>query len=156
MGGISFSCFLCCCFPSVSRSLTHHICLYCGLLRCIVGSAQVRGFCLPQQDRHSSSLCSSPSSFQACNPAELAGALFLFYPPAGGACACVCVCAHTQVMLLMLPMMIRVMNRHSQGRGCCVVMSSWLRGWELEGSMTSALGDRRRGEERGGKKTGKE
>lgn len=35
---------------------------------------------------------------------------------------------HRQVMLLMLPMMIRVMNRHSQGRGHRVMMSSWLRG----------------------------
>lgn len=61
---------------------------------------------------------------------------------------------HTQVMLLMLPMMIRVMNRHSQGRGCYVMMSSWLRGKELEGSMTSALGVRHRRDERGGEKQG--
>lgn len=55
-------------------------------------------------------------------------------------------CVHAQVMLLMLAMMIRVMNRHSQGRGSYVMMSSWLRGRELEGRATSAPGDRQKGE----------
>lgn len=34
------------------------------------------------------------------------------------------------------------------------MMSFWLRGRELEGSMTSALRDRQTGEERGGKNEG--
>lgn len=43
-------------FPPVASSLTHQICPFSDLLRCIVGSVQVRGFCLPKHDRPSSSV----------------------------------------------------------------------------------------------------
>ena len=93
----------------------------------------------------------SPLGLQSCTTGR---ASLLFLSPRGRCVRLVCACVHTQVMLLMLPMMIRVMNRHSQGWGCCVMMSSLAlrKGAGGQHDLSPVRQTERRGEERGGEK----
>lgn len=69
--------------------------LYDGLLRRIVGGAQVRAFCLPQQDRPSSPPCSfSLAILQNQFFWWGGGDSLLFILLAVGVCACVNVIPH--------------------------------------------------------------